>query len=277
MMLPKISEDKKLEDERIQDFCASMKIENNNESKKKLEVRSIFETENETRQPKDVKPGRNRIVSANRTTSSSRDRLGFSRSHLFSAKASKKIKDAAPIDIEETIDLTSMDDAQKLTQRFYQELGICSDGKWSKDIESHLLKFEDADLSFPKLWNKKELFERANKHTIETQLFLHQNSSSDAGTMLKHESKPRGQENSARGKNTGAHPKGTRQMKNSFDQVFYSKPVCLASYRNQKSKLTSSHFTQRTIERTNRLPSLNTRAIPPKYGSTGWLDSGRIG
>ncbi|XP_031550874.1 uncharacterized protein LOC116288245 [Actinia tenebrosa] len=276
MMLPKISEEKNLKDERIQDFCASMKIENYSESKKKLDVRSIYATENESRQSKEVKPGKNRSVSANiskSSSNSSRDRLGFSRSHLFSAKTSKRTKYKTPKELEETIDLTSIDDAKKLTRRYYQELGICSDGRWSKDIESHLLKFEDADLSFPNLRNKEELFERANKYAIEKQSLLRQKSTFEEDTTLKHTSRPRGKENSARVK-TKTHPKlGIQQMTNGFDEIFYSKPVCWGSISNQKSYLISSHFSQRT----NRLPSLNTRAVPPKYGSTSWLNSGRTG
>ena len=165
LKLPKTA--KVSNEEKIQDLCTFL----DGEEKKKLDVRSIYESDGRT-----IKGERSRPTSASSTmpkyqsAALSRSQTKFSKSSLHSARAriGSKLKQNYPVVERKIIDLTSIHDALQLAQKYYKEIGI-SDGEHCQDnkMKSYLADFVKADLTFPKLWPKEMLLECANELAVK--------------------------------------------------------------------------------------------------------------
>lgn len=232
-MLPKITEGGRLSEEaKIQDFCASLHLTQDEESKEKLEVRSVFEqVDNDgvrgSRKPK-AGPSINKPTRYNSTTTA-KFKDGFSKAHVFSAaKATRHKENKQEIQENKLIDLTKMDDAKKLANRLIEDLRDYGANR----IQTHLNRFENADLTFPKLWNRERLFHSANRSAHNEQ------------RVTKSAVKATNRRLAANGKQVVF---GERQMSNAYrgdcvrqfvtGRVFYSEPVHLKQVRHYAGKL----------------------------------------
>lgn len=160
--LPKISEEKQFEEANITDFCASLQLTQEEERKEKLEVRSVYEIEHENLPRRRSKSGSSNKKRNYPTWNKFKD--GFSKAHLFSAKSASKSKlqETKNHDDVKIIDLRNIKDAEKVADSFFKDLYQDDASK----IMSYLDRFESADLTFPKLYAKEELFQTANQKVL---------------------------------------------------------------------------------------------------------------
>lgn len=255
VMLPKI-EEKFHEEAKIQDFCASLDLTQEDENKKKLEVRPVDQVVGDgARALRKPKLGTTINNTKQNPTAVKRFKEGFSKAQLYGVltRKAKNRKNATELQQNKLIDLTKFDDAKLVANSLMQDLRDYD----AKRIQSHLNRFENADLTFPKLWNKEELFRSANSIAHDEPRIAHSTVQS-ARSLTSMPNRTKQLDGQCQKEHSNVYKREDligRQFY--FGYVFYSKPVSLKNANRVSTEKLLSLRTQRACGLSLKLDHLH--------------------
>lgn len=233
-MLPKI-EEKFHEEAKIQDFCASLHLAQEDENKTKFEVRSVEHIDGDGGLAhRKQKLGGTTNSSKHNSTAAKRFKDGFSKAQMYGVltRKTKNRKNAKESQQNKLIDLTKLDDAKQVANNLIQDLRNYDADK----IQTHLNKFENADLTFPKLWNKEKLFQNANRIAYDESRIARGSKSARSITSTGNTKKQHGGQFQKRETNFYERAEDLVGGQQFFSGcVFYSEPVSLKRERRINS------------------------------------------